>query len=89
MAPFLYILLIKEEGTQNETIRKSSARLRSKKKYIITSAQRQGSDICWERSRPRSLSADWRDNEKIMEFIMELNHGRLQEKILEKGDAVA
>jgi hypothetical protein len=27
-----------------------------------------------------TLSADWTDDVKIMEFIMELNHGRLQEK---------
>lgn len=26
------------------------------------------------------LSADWHDDEKIMQFIMELNHGRLKEK---------
>jgi len=36
-----------------------------------------------------TLSADWRDDEKVMEFIMELNHGRLQEKISEKGENAA
>ena len=27
-----------------------------------------------------TLSADWRNEEKINEFIMELNHGKLTEK---------
>ena len=36
-----------------------------------------------------TLSADWRDDEKIMEFIMELNHGRLQENISKKGENAA
>jgi len=35
------------------------------------------------------LSADWQDDEKITEFIMELNHGRLTEENLNKGDVAA
>ena len=34
------------------------------------------------------LSANWTDDEKIMGFIMELNHGRLKEN-LKKGDYAA
>ena len=34
------------------------------------------------------LSADWTDDEKIMGFIMELNHGRLKEN-LKKGENAA
>ena len=28
----------------------------------------------------KTLSADWRDDKKIDEFIMELNHGRFREE---------
>jgi len=35
------------------------------------------------------LSADWEDDGKIMEFILELNHGRFREENIGKGGSAA
>jgi len=36
-----------------------------------------------------TLSADWNDDGRIMEFILELNHGRFREENLMEGSKAA
>ena len=35
------------------------------------------------------FSADWHDDGKIMEFILELNHGRFREETMKGGEIAA